>query len=1125
MKLSDFVFPVMKTTRSINLERDCCDSDVLNNYQITTKAEEIIERFTAALEGERVSAWTIVGPYGMGKSAFFNYLLAITGSDECINTQDALRKLRLANYNLYKRFIKAKEQIVGKEGFFSIPIVASFESINKTLARSLLNKLQKSDLRSNNHISSLEKVLNEKEINSAELLAICKSITQLTQKPIMIVIDEFGKNLEYLTYHYHNGDLFVLQQLAEMEDVFLWVCLHQAFDEYLSGITVLEQQEWNKVRGRFEEVSFVETTAQSLNLISTALKHEFDEERQRKLTRWAAAVRDTIENSTISEKEYLDLDTILGIYPLHPFTALALIQLCRRFAQNERTLMSFLTSGHKHALPALMEKLIFTLDKNVPAVGLDALYDYFFQLSHTVLVNTPEAQRWLEIHDIVESSGYLPENEKLLLKNIGVLNLLAVPMGLKASFEIISSLMAYTHGWEVEVVKQELDKLLQRGILFYRDYSGEYRLWEGSDFDVSGAIKKEKEKLTTGSLDTILEKHFILSPIIASRYVYEKGTMRRFERRWIGVEALSDKLVPQKGYDGLLVYCYGTVKKPARVPKNCGDKRSLLVAYAPVKENLEGLLLEVAACRKVLNEYNELNHDKVARKEVRFRLEIAKDRFREYLTRTFRPGATGLVWYANGLECQIINSKQLSAMVSKLCFSCYKYSPTIDNEIISYEKLSSAAARARRELVEAMATRAGEDNLGFTGCGPEVAIYKSLLLVKGLHRKNEKTGTWYMTLNSNDPNLNKVWERLDQLIEEGSEKGVAIEYLLHKLRDVPFGMKQGPALLYISHYLLVKSETLAMYREGIYNPYLTEADMALLLKRPELFSVKKINATPIQERVLSTYRSILGNLELKGNGNLRNETMLGVVAPLIKYIDQLPRYSKQTQELSKWARLVRSVIVNADDPLSLLFKELPEAVDINLYRKGLDLEEQLVALRDRLIRILNELGQAYDKLNKKVQEKLLEALQMPNLYQLYNTYRKHALRLTRVCSNPELKPVLQAMAREENSLEKWVRGIASIIVKKPLDSWNDQDFTIFSARLADFADKIKQLEVLVIVNGYFPTENANLISVLKSDGSVKRALIKIDDYDQEVDELLARILALPEEKSKKILAMLAEKII
>jgi hypothetical protein len=1123
MKLSDVIVLDQKFARSINLERDSSEMAVLNNYQVTAKAQEVIERFVAALGDEKVSAWSLVGPYGMGKSAFLHFLLCTTGSNTCSLTQTALDKLKSANEDLYDRFTGRKNQVTSQTGFFRIPIVASFESIDSTLARGLYQAVLQSDLSNKDAIcNEMDKQIESNSTKSTNLINMFEKVAEAAKTPLVIIIDELGKNLEYLSYHYHDGDLFILQQLAEMENVYLWVSLHQAFQEYMSGFSVVQQQEWNKVQGRFEEISFVESAPQMLQFIDTVVGHKFTEDLYRQVEEWANGIKKSLESIDVIGKDYFDVDTISNLYPLHPITSLALVELCRKYAQNERTLVSFLCSGHVFALPAKMEKIVIGDNEQLPAIGLDSLYDYFFRLCNTSLASRPEAQRWLEIHDIIQSAAQFTEEETVLLRNIGVLNLLAGSLRLKASLEMISSVMKYAHLWPSNKTNEIMNSLVKRGAIFNRKYSGEFRLWEGSDFDVNGAIAKEKSKLSLRSLEEILEKHLPLSPIMAARHSLEKGTMRKFERRWIDHESLLDKqLAPYPGLDGLLIYCYGTAKEPVKVPKVCSDGRPLMLAYAPAKETLSEIALEFVACQYVLDKYPQMSHDKVARKEVKFRYEVSRERFRKYLEKAFTPGTTGLIWYAEEEKCLICNRRELSSKISDLCDKYYKDAPEIRNEIVSGEKLSSTAVGARRELVEAMATRAHQKDLGFTGWGPEVAMYQSLLLAKDVHKPNPDTGSWYLTLEGNERELSEVWKTLDQMLEEADDSGKTVEDMINELRKPPFGLRQGPSLICISLYLLVESENLIVFCENAYHPYLTAADMALLLKRPDLFTVKTFVTDDIQQRVFSTYKGVVEKAQIKVDSGLRNATMLGVVGPLMKFIDELPRYSKQTRSISKKAQQTRAVITNAVDPLHFLFEELPEALGISTGRANIDSWSQ--ELESSLQLALAELSVAFEKLNQGIQETLLQKFHSPDLEQLYATQNPKANSLLKICDATDLKPVLQAMARNESDLENWVQGIAGAVLKKPVDAWRDDDFEVFRVGLADYADRIDQLKALVETDS--AEGNVHVISVMEPSGSVKREVMCVDGSDSEVQDALNQILKLSPSKARAVLALLARNII
>ncbi|MGB4504829.1 MAG: hypothetical protein WBI44_08035 [Syntrophaceticus sp.] len=1128
MKLSDLIYPDMNTARSVNLERDQGAIDVISNYRITAKTREVLGRFIDSLQGERVTAWSLTGPYGMGKSAFVNYLMAITGPLDDQISQIAMQKLKENDVDLHRELLNSMSAIVGNEGFFRVFVTAAYEPINYTLARGLQRALASVDLPGITDLSKRLKTIIEKSvIESSVVFGIFQEILHLIGRPMVIVVDEFGKNLEYLAHHYDKGDLFIIQQLAEMDSVYLWVCLHQAFDEYVLGLSTVQSQEWSKIQGRFEDVSFMESTSQMLYLIRKALKQNLEQEQKDRIIKWAEDAKNLIDKSDISSKQQFDVNTIASMYPFHPFTAIALIELCRKFAQNDRTLISFICSGHINALSAYLERTEVDFAKEIPAMGLDYLYDYFFQVNTTTYINRAESQQWLEIHDRINNASYnMPQLARVILKNIGVINLLSLgALGVKASPENIYSIMKYSYNVDRDTVRSLIDHLIANGYLIYREYAGEYRLWEGSDFDVYGAIREKKAKLAIVSIDTILQDYMPLSPVIASRHSYKTGTVRRFERRWLNIEYLTEDLAPKNGYDGLFLYSFGTVAVPSHIPRRCCDGRPLFVAYVPSLSTIHELALEVAAARSVLEESPELAHDSVARKEVKFRIKVAEQQFLEHISQMYLPGSEDVLWYSNGEQIGIHNNRELSTNLSDLFDSYYNKCPFIRNEMISYENLSNVAVRARRELVEAMATRAGEEQLGFKGFGPEVAVYRSLLLSEGLHLWDEETGCWRLSLEGNDHRLRYVWEEISECITNAGDEGITVADIIRVLREPPFGMRQGPAPIYISLYLLVKSDEVAVFRERAYQPYLTAADMALMLKRPELFTLKQFTSTNVQREVFDIYQSILSTAQIEDGPGLRNATMLGVVGPLIKFVNGLPAYARQTRDISREAQLVRSAILNSVDPMDLLFNELPEAVEIDLNKIERNGCLSGDILQKRLCSALLELDQAYRCLNVKVQETILNVFGHKNLQELYDTQRERIAPLVDICDDIGLKSVLQAFAREYQDPAEWVRGIAGIVVKKPMDSWSDKDFILFASKLRDYVDRIQQLETLVSVNGHLIKKDTKLFSIMTSDGKVKREVIKTANTQHDkIQGIVSEIMALPKDESMAVLAAVAEKI-
>ena len=1124
MNLSKIIQPNLNIARSINLNRDYRKKEPINEYLITSKTIEILGRFADSLEGEKVNAWSLTGPYGMGKSAFVNYLLSVAGPASDPFTRLALEKIKDTDIDLYKRLSTNIQRNTDKEGFFRVPVTASYESINSSLAKGLHKAIGALKIKGKRKIqATLNGMLENNAINSGALFKLFSEIRDKLGRPILLVIDEFGKNLDFMSTHYDQGDIFIIQQLAEMDSVFLWVCLHQAFDGYASGLSSLQRREWGKVQGRFEDISFIESMSQMLYLMEKALHSNFNNKYGNCLKDWAGNVAGFIKQTDAINKSDFTVDKIKGIYPLHPVTAIALIELCTRFAQNDRTLLSFLCNNDRLALRSFLENTSINGNNGLPAVGLDYLYDYFFNISITAYINRADSQRWIEIHDVINSNANLPEIEHVILKTVGVLNLLPGSLGLKADGKTIVNVVGQTRGVEKDTIQKGLDNLAGRGMLLYRKYASEFRIWEGSDFNIQEAISNKRNKLEVGKLEHILQKYLPLPPIIASRHSYQTGTIRRFERKWLAEEALDASLTPQEGFDGLILYCFGTLKEPRVKPAFCADKRPLVIAYVSSQAILKEFALDVAASRAVFNESRELKHDSAARKEVKFRIRTAEDNFRLYLEQAFAPGSEKVNWYVMGEKVPIKNTKALSTVLSDLCNVCYNDCPPIRNEMISYEKLSGAASRARRILVEAMVTSEEKECLGLQGFGPEVAIYRSLLLSEGLHVKNEQTGYWQFALGPGGENrYEALWKKIDRCLNEEKE-GIAVEEILNILKEPPFGFRQGPAPIYVVLYLIVHSETVAVFQEGSYRPYLSAAEVALMLKRPDLFTLKKYIFTDIDQAVFNTYRNLLKTVHIEDKPGLRNANLIGVVGPLVNFIENLPDYTKSTRRLSKEARNVRIAIQNSEDPARLIFKDLPAAVGVKV-----DVIENILkdrVFQEKLYAALSELLEFFPDLYKKIQNVVSKAFNGETLNEIMKNQSSRVEPLIDICGDRELKQFLAAVNRKIKDADEWVKGIAGVVMGKPIESWNDNDLSIFEARLNNYADQVNSLEALDSVKSKQLRDSTKVVSMMAVDGSIKRAVIENVKEDKEKVMGIVSNLESDRRKIQALLLVLMEKLL
>ena len=229
---------------------------------------------------------------------------------------------------------------------------------------------------------------NQNSINDRDVLEIFNEANNLAKTASFggpfIIVDEFGKFLEYAAQHPEKEDIFTLQHLAELAErsnppIILVTVLHTAFSEYLHILDRSQQFEWNKVQGRFTSAPFLEPHEQLIYLIGTSIDTNFSPEVKEQ---YQNKIDHVLTDEALSEaKKRLHLGGLLSTcIPLDPITTLVLPSLFRsKFTQNERSLFAFLTSSEPFGFQDFLARSVIS-GANVPFYRLDLLYDYVIKL-------------------------------------------------------------------------------------------------------------------------------------------------------------------------------------------------------------------------------------------------------------------------------------------------------------------------------------------------------------------------------------------------------------------------------------------------------------------------------------------------------------------------------------------------------------------------------------------------------------------------------------------------------------------------------------------------------------------------------------------------------------------------
>jgi hypothetical protein len=152
------------------------------------------------------------------------------------------------------------------------------------------------------------------------------------------------------------------------------------------------------------------------------------------------------------------------------------------------------------------------------------IFDYFILNQPATVTDANTHRRWAEVLSALDRHTEATETETQLIKTIGLLNIIGQRSGLKASPQLLEQLVP--NGKEVE---HALERLRFQSIVQFRKFSGEYRVWQGSDFDIDDALAEELVQLGHYDLVEVLNRRRPIDPIVARRATIRSHTIRFFE--------------------------------------------------------------------------------------------------------------------------------------------------------------------------------------------------------------------------------------------------------------------------------------------------------------------------------------------------------------------------------------------------------------------------------------------------------------------------------------------------------------------------------------------------------------------------------------------------------------------
>lgn len=980
-----------KISLSANIENGFPEG---NSYIATPNAKKAAANIVNGFQSG-IHSFTLIGTYGTGKSSF---LIAL--------------KEDLTIQQKYKHLIDHPQVLSRNRDFQVMDIIGDYEDMATLLSRKLGVE------------NDVDNVLGALRSYYGKL----KSQGQF----LVILIDEFGKVLEHAARQNPEKEMYFLQKLAEFvnvpsRDVLLITTLHQNFSAYAQGLNESQRKEWNKVKGRFQEVVFVEPVEQILLLGSHHFTSQF--KKRPVSAEFRELYQMAISTSFVSAD--LSFDTATALYPLDPFSSFCLTQAIQRYGQNERTLFSFLNAQGDNSLRNFepTPRITYNLQQVYDYVAYN-FYSYLKEANADSMnwsamrmaVERTEGQQW-------ESSEQMMEAVQII-KAVGVLNLFG-NAGFKFTRENLSTYAQDAMGMsDADVIIKTLERYK---IIRYAEYRNRMILFEGTDINIEDEILKagmvvSRPSSYVGQLKESFNR--LVAPVKAA--YYHRGTPRFFA--YDILEEGEDR-VPTGDVDGYveLIFPQSSSYKKQLVELSRTCEHAIIFAYFNNAKEITDHLYNIDKYDYILQHVLGDQADRVAIKEVRDLRGFETVQLNKSINDGLYSYSDRVTWIYKGAEQAVRSQKDFNRLLSTVCEDVYPLTPVMNNELFNKNKLSSSISSAKAKYLQALINNSDLVDFGFDSAKfpPEKTIYYTLLRNTGLHHD----GIFANTPSNTD--IRTLWEASEAFLQSTTSKPRKISELVKKLSTQPYKLKAGFLDFWIPTYLFIKRQDYSLYgTNGVYIPEINMEFFDLLQKRPSDYLVKAFDVSGVKMEFFNQYRKFVN---LEAVGGINSKQLIDTIRPFFFFYNRrLNDYAKHTRKFDhEETRKFRDTLAKAKDPEKTFLEDLPTALG---YDKGKRNDEAFAKQYGQIInRAVRELRSCYSKLIDRIEQRLVDQLGLSSYeYDTYVEEIRHRLTPVKTYLMPgRLQEFYNhAMAEFDNRTE-WYQSISYIAIDQPLERLRD----------------------------------------------------------------------------------------
>jgi len=1051
---------------STNIIRDQ-DSNI--NYIITKNSKENFNSIASNFyQNNKFQA--IIGSYGTGKSTFLWAL------EQNLKGQKNFFALTDAVYPNIKAFEFVK-------------LIGEYKPLAESLAKALKIRKKTDDL-GDQVLSKLDRL-----------------ITKNTKRKIatVLIIDEFGKFLEYAVKNNPDKEVYYIQQLAELfndpSKLALSISsLHQNFQSYGGLLSSEQRKEWEKVKGRLKEIPFNEPIDQLLFFASE--RNPFSDQ---KLDKKNLEIFNLIKKHNVSDKKQT-IDPELGekLLPLDYISAEIMTKSLQRYGQNERSLFTFLDIVENYSFKWFFEKNQEDPHK-YNYYNLDLVFDYILEHYYFVINSNSNSDltNWNSIKSALDQvdtrlqDQYIISGRKIV-KTIGLLNIFSnAGANINKDFLVNYATMALG----VENAEDVLNQLEEYKIISYKAFKHRYVFVDWTDLNIDFELQNASQKIQTiSNIDERVAQLDEFHPVLVKKYYFNTGSPRFFEYKF-SKNPFSNV---SNEADAYINYIFPEEKVSFQV-----EKKPILHVLFNDSDEIKNLFFEIEKAKKVIKE--NIN-DRSAVKELEERIFFHIQDLRGKLIDDVFSNKY-VDWYYKGKKVSIKNRLDFNTILNKILQENYDKTPIFKSELVNKSKLSTPISLARKKLILKLLDDSEKENLGFDPkkFPPEKTIYLSLIKSIGLHRYNEEVKTFELgspDFSNDDLNIQSyktLWEISLDFLEQSKKGKKNIKDLVDALSKNPLKLKRGFIDFWIPLFLIIKKDDYALFNEKGYIPNLNIQVFDVMYKSPHKFMVKAFDVSGIKLHVFNRYKKILN---LKDTEELPKEKdFINAIKPFILFVRSLPDYTLNTKNLPQQYLDLRDAIKNAKDPEKAFFEDFPKALN---YSEAIQIgdEDMLEGFVTNLNNSLRELRNAYPNLLDRFEKTILNVISKNELsFEEYQKQLQNELKsINTSFLNPELRNIQRKCVVPITDRKIYLEGIAFAVLGKSLEKLKDEEESILHQNFTKNYKRLLELVEIHELKKVRKEDNVYGIKILNEHGNEDKHQVVIpSNIIDKIDEGIEKI--------------------